>query len=98
MSEASVVSRSFTVRLENGLHLRPWMQFVKLAHRYKAKIEVVKDFVRSDARSMLSLLALAAKQGDVIVVEAQGDDAAEAVSALVELLDGYDESKEAEVR
>lgn len=95
MDEAPVVRRSFTVRLENGLHLRPWMQFVKLAHRYKAKIEVVKDVARSDARSMLSLLALAAKQGDVIVVEAVGDDAVEAVDALIDMLDRYDDSEEA---
>jgi phosphotransferase system HPr (HPr) family protein len=94
MSEGSVVHRSHTVKVPNGLHLRPWMQFVKLAQHYKARIEVVKDSVRCDARSVLSLLAVAAVHGDVIVVEAQGEDAAAAVDALIGFLDGYEDIEE----
>lgn len=94
MSEGSVVHRSHTVKVPNGLHLRPWMQFVKLAQRYKARIEVVKDSVRCDARSVLSLLSVAAVCGDVIVVEAQGEDAAAAVDALIGFLDAYEDVEE----
>lgn len=96
MSDPSVVSRSYTVKLANGLHLRPWMGFVKLTQKFKSKIEVVKESARCDGRSMLSLLSLSAKCGDVVVIEASGDDAEEAATALLEFLDGYIEVDEAE--
>ncbi|MBL9090356.1 MAG: HPr family phosphocarrier protein [Planctomycetaceae bacterium] len=89
MSDVPVATRRYKVKPANGLHLRPWSQFVKLAHRYKCQIEVVKDSARSDGRSMLSLLTLAAKCGDEIVVECRGDDAEAAVAALAEFLDSY---------
>lgn len=94
MGEVSVVTRSYTVRPANGLHLRPWSQFVKLAHGYKCRIEVVKDSARSDGRSMLSLLTLAAKCGDTISIEADGDDAENAVNALVAFLEAYEDNDE----
>jgi phosphotransferase system HPr (HPr) family protein len=94
MSEGSVVHRSHTVKVPNGLHLRPWMQFVKLAQNYKARIEVVKESVRCDARSVLSLLSVGAGRGEVIVVEAWGEDAQAAVDALIGFLDGYEDIEE----
>ncbi|MCE9607800.1 MAG: HPr family phosphocarrier protein [Planctomycetia bacterium] len=96
MSGSPVVSRSFTVKLVNGLHLRPWMGFVKLCQRYQAKIEVVKESARCDGRSMLSLLSLSAKCGDVVVIEASGEDAEQALTALIEFLDGYVDAEEME--
>lgn len=96
MSGHSVVTRSFTVKLVNGLHLRPWMGFVKLTQKYKSKIEVVKESARCDGRSMLSLLSLSAKCGDVVVIEASGDDAEDALNALVDFLDSYVDAEELE--
>jgi phosphocarrier protein HPr len=94
MSDVPVVSRAVTVKNPSGLHLRPWYMVVKLTKPYKAKIEIVKEFVRVDARSVLSLMTLGVKQGEQIVVEAAGDDAESAVAALVEFLDGYVEQEE----
>lgn len=96
MSDPAVVSRSYTVKLVNGLHLRPWMGFVKLTQKFKSKIDVVKESARCDGRSMLSLLSLSAKCGDVVVIEASGDDAEEAAAALLDFLDNYVEVDEME--
>lgn len=94
MGDAGLVKRTYKVKPANGLHLRPWSQFVKLAHRYKCRIEVVKESARSDGRSMLSLLTLAAKCGDEISVEADGEDAEEAVDALIAMLEAYEDTEE----
>jgi phosphotransferase system HPr (HPr) family protein len=94
MGDAPVVTRTYVVKPANGLHLRPWSRFVKLAHQYKCRIEVVKESARSDGRSMLALLTLAAKCGDEISIEADGDDAAEAVTALIAMLEAYEDSDE----
>jgi len=94
MSGPPVVSRTVTVKNPSGLHLRPWYMVVKLAQPYKAKIEIVKEVARADARSVLSLMTLGVRQGETIVVEAEGDDAETAVAALVAFLDGYVEEQE----
>ena len=96
MSGAPVVSRAVTVKNPSGLHLRPWYMVVKLVQPFKAKIEIVKEFARVDARSVLSLMTLGVKQGELVVVEAEGDDAETAVAAVAEFLDTYVEQEESE--
>jgi len=94
MSGTSIISRSVMVKNPNGLHLRPWYLVVKLVQPYKSKIEIVKEFARVDARSVLSLMTLGVQHGETIVVEADGEDAEAAVAALGDFLDGYVETEE----
>ena len=90
MSESAAVhERSFVVRSELGLHARPAGQFVALAGRFRATIQVAArdedDWV--DGRSILSLLSLAAGRGTAVRIRAEGEDAQEAVEALGRLLE-----------
>ena len=83
--------RIFTVHAELGLHARPAGMFVMIAKRFEAQIEVARaeggeDWV--DGRSILSLLSLAASRGTRLRVRAEGADAADAVEALGQLLEG----------
>ena len=82
------LSRRVTVINKQGLHLRPLDMFVRCASEFDAKIEVVKDTVRADGKSILSLLTLVAKAGSQLLIEATGHDAQEALAALVELVEG----------
>lgn len=94
MSGTPVICRTVTVQNRNGLHLRPWTTAVKLAKPYKSKIEIVKEFVRVDIRSVISLMTLAAQYGDELIVEGQGEDAESAVAAVADFLNGYVEPEE----
>jgi phosphocarrier protein HPr len=70
-----------------GLHARPAALFVKTASRMPVKVTVARlggDGV--DARSILSVLALKARQGDEIVLRADGDGAEEALDELAALV------------
>lgn len=74
-----------------GLHARPASLFAQAAQRFSATVTVRTDSKQANAKSMLSLLSLGAKQGDEVMICAEGPDAEEAVSTLVELtrrLDG----------
>ena len=71
---------------EAGLHARPAALFVQTANRFQASILVRCKGKQGNAKSILSLLSLGAKQGDEVVVHADGPDANDAVSALVELV------------
>ncbi len=86
------LSRVVTIRNPQGIHLRPADLLVKTANRFEAQIEVVKGGDRFDAKSVLSLLTLAASQGTELLFQAQGPDAQPALDAIAELVDrGFDE-------
>lgn len=69
-----------------GLHARASAKFVKLASSFDAQIYVLKDDSRVDALSIMGLLMLAAAKGSTITIEAEGEEAGDAVPALVDLV------------
>lgn len=69
-----------------GLHARASAKFVKLASSFDSEIQVTRDGVTVDARSIMGLLMLGAGIGCSVDVEADGDDAHEAVEALKDLV------------
>jgi phosphotransferase system HPr (HPr) family protein len=71
---------------EVGLHARPAAAFVKLAGRFDADITVRCGERSANAKSILSVLTLEAGKGSEIELEAEGEDAQQAVDALVDLL------------
>ena len=87
MSEGQKVESDFRIGAELGLHARPAGRFAALAARFEAEISVGRDGEWVDARSVLSLLSLAASTGTVLRIRAVGSDADAAVSALGELLE-----------
>ena len=70
-----------------GLHARAAAAFVKIANRYQSDIEVVKDGVAVNGKSIMGVLMLAAAKGTEIDVRARGDDAEEALEALGKLIE-----------
>lgn len=66
------------------------MQFVELANRYNSKIEVSNGVLAVDAKSIMSVMRLAATQGTTLRIVADGADAAEAADSLAGLVsDGF---------
>lgn len=82
----SRLSRVVTIVNPQGIHLRPADLIVKTANRFEAQIEVVKGGDRFDAKSVLSLLTLAAVQGTELTFHAHGSDAQPALDALADLV------------
>ncbi len=70
-----------------GLHARPAALFVQTAKRYAATITVRNGERQANAKSMLQVLTLAAKQGTVLTIQAEGDDADQALQALQHLIE-----------
>lgn len=74
---------------EAGLHARPASEFVETAQSYDCDLEISdaeEDEEPVDARSMLAVTSLGLKQGDKIKIEAEGNDAEEALDALEEVV------------
>lgn len=75
-----------TIPNEDGLHARPAAKFVKIASRYSCEVWVEKDEEEINGKSIMGLMMLAASQGTVIKVTAEGDDADTALEQLSKLV------------
>lgn len=80
------VTRVVTIDNPEGLHARPAELVARTALKYKAKVELINGTLRVDAKSILHVLTLGAQQGTQLTVEADGEDAEQAVEALVRLI------------
>ncbi|MEU6541040.1 HPr family phosphocarrier protein [Streptomyces sp. NPDC047000] len=76
-----------TVGSRQGLHARPAALFVQAAARQPVKVSVGRpEQALVDARSLLSVLALGAGQGDTLQLSADGEHAQAALEELALLL------------
>lgn len=94
MSEAKTV-KTTVIPNPQGLHARPSSALVKTASAFSASISIrnLNNGTEADAKFLLEVMTLAAAQGSKIEVVAEGDDAEEAVDAIVALIDsGFGES------
>jgi phosphocarrier protein HPr len=84
MSDSPIVRRTVVVPDTDplGLHMRPAQVLVQLALGRNCKIEIVRDTLRVDAKSIFDVLTLAGEPGVELVLEAQGDDAEDAIDEL----------------
>lgn len=81
------VSRKVVVGSRVGLHARPAKLVAQEAGRQSAIVKIARDGADPiEARSLLSLLAMGAKQGDQVTLSAEGDGAKEAVDAVAALV------------
>lgn len=69
-----------------GLYARPATFFIQKANEFKSTILVEKDDRRVNAKSLLGILSLGITKDSQITLTADGPDAEEAVTALVELV------------
>ena len=84
----NIVERQVAIVNKYGLHARPAMQLVEVANRYGSKVEVSNGSLTVDAKSIMSVMRLAATVGTTLQITADGSDAEEAAEALVALVQG----------
>ena len=78
------------VKHEVGLHARPAASFVKIASSYPCDVTVANLTTGSDpvnAKSILGILSLGVNQGHRIEINADGDQADEALASLNTLIE-----------
>jgi len=70
-----------------GIHARPASMLVKLASKFESKIELEKDNIDVNAKSIMGVLMLASEKGQEIIVRARGKDEKKAVESIIELIE-----------
>lgn len=87
MSPQSCVKAIATIPNRRGLHARASAKLVEAAARFSAHVTVSKDGQTVDARSIMGLMLLAAPIGTQIEISAAGEDAQEALTAILALIE-----------
>ena len=74
------------LQAENGLHLRPAAEFVKLAQGFESDIVVSSGSMQANAKSLFKLQLLGLAKGMEMRIEASGKDENVAVDTLITFL------------
>lgn len=82
-----MIKTSFIVTNRAGLHARTAARLVSTTATFDSSIEIGNDEKMVDAKSILSIMLLAASQGSELTLHIDGPDEEEALKAIQELVD-----------
>jgi phosphotransferase system HPr (HPr) family protein len=94
MSRTALISRPVKLNLAQGLHIRACSRVVALVGRFDGKVRIQYGDRSADASSMFDLVQLAAVPGADLILEGQGDGAAQILDALEQFFSQTTESAE----
>ncbi len=92
----SELRRQVTIVNELGLHARAASKLVQLTSRYPVEVQIGREDMMVNAKSIMGVLMLAACKGSELMIVASGDEqkAGEVIEALVQLIsDRFGEGK-----
>jgi len=72
-----------------GLHARASAKLTQLASSFKSEVMLSRNNRRVNAKSIMGVMMLAASKGTTIVIETNGEDEAEAMQAIQNLINDY---------
>ncbi len=81
-----MIQATTTISNKLGLHARASAKLTKLAGSFPCEIWISKGERRVNAKSIMGVMMLAAGLGSEVVLEAEGEQAKEAVDALLALI------------
>jgi phosphocarrier protein HPr len=75
-----------------GLHARPASEFSKASMKYKSDIKIYKNGEEKayNPKSILSVMSMGAVKGDMLRIEASGEDEAIAIESLKTIIESFD--------
>jgi phosphocarrier protein len=86
MDNATMREENVTIPNRLGLHARAAALFSKQANLFSSRIEVIKDHMQVNGKSIMELLTIAGVKGSQIIIRAQGSDEDLAVEELATLV------------
>lgn len=78
------------VKNKIGLHARPAAKVVSEGNKFKSQMTIKKGDKVVNMKSLLGILSIGAMCGDVITIQAEGEDELVAVEAVVKLIENIE--------
>lgn len=82
-----MLEKEITVKNKLGIHARPAALLVKNAGQFQSKIEIKRDDLIVDGKSIMGVMMLAAEQGATLVFSIDGEDELQAMDAIEKLFE-----------
>ena len=82
-----MVEKEIIVSNTLGIHARPASMVVQTASKFKSAIQIQKDEITADAKSIMSVMMLAAAWNCTVRIKATGPDEKEALEAVARLFE-----------
>lgn len=83
-------SQDTTIKNPTGLHARPAAQLSAFCKQFSNDIRISSEERSSNPKSIFSLLSGGYKQGEIITVEVQGENAQETAAQIVSFIDALE--------
>jgi phosphocarrier protein HPr len=80
------LERTFEIVNSLGLHARAAALLVQTAQKFRCSVEILKEDLAVNGKSIMGVLMLAAAKGSFIRIRVQGEDADAALEELGELV------------
>jgi phosphocarrier protein len=81
-----MLTRTFKILNPQGFHVRPTKAFVDKSISYQCEVFLTAKGRRVNGKSSLGIMTLGLKQHDEVVLEVDGEDEAQAMQELGEIL------------
>ena len=78
-----MINEKIVFQCEDSLQMKTVAVLIQKASAFRSTIYLVRSGKRANAKSLLSVMSLGIENGAEIEIEADGDDAAEAVKVLI---------------
>ena len=82
-----MLEREVTIVNKLGLHARAAARLVQTASAYGSEVLVSRNGQEVNGKSIMGVMMLAASKGSQITLKVDGEDEAQAMQALVELIE-----------
>lgn len=82
-----MLNREIEIINKLGLHARAAAKLVSCACRYRSDVFLMRNGQRVNGKSIMGVMMLAANQGTMLEVQIDGGDEAEAMQAILTLID-----------
>lgn len=80
-----MIEREITVINKAGVHARPSAMIVKTASQFDSEVFLSCDGTEVNAKSIMSVMMLAAAQGSIVKIKTEGSDEMQAADAIAAL-------------
>ena len=81
-----MITFSYTIKDDIGIHARPAGMLAKLAKEFKSEITIKREGKTVNPAKLMMLMGLGVKCGDIITVTVSGEDEKEAAEAIEDFL------------
>lgn len=81
-----MITRELEIINKLGLHARAAAKLVKLSSSFESNIDIEKEGQCVNSKSIMGVMMLAASCGSIVTLRVDGNDEAEAVEAVTDLI------------